>query len=76
MPFLLSQLIDLLIASYTGVSCGQRGIVRHEETEIIVLAVVTTSDFAMAPAKLLGFDLCPRLKALRIGIKYVHRNLG
>jgi TnpA family transposase len=41
------------------------GIIRHEEIEITQLAVDTHTDFAMALAKLLGFDLCPRLKALK-----------
>jgi hypothetical protein len=44
------------------------GIVRHEEIEITQLAVDTHghTDFAMALAKLLGFDLCPRLKRSKI----------
>ena len=43
------------------------GVVRHEEIGIAQLAVDTHgyTDFAMAMAKLLGFDLCPRLKALK-----------
>ncbi len=43
------------------------GVVRHEEIEIAQLAVDTHgyTDFAMALAKMLGFDLCPRLKALK-----------
>jgi TnpA family transposase len=43
------------------------GVVRHEALEIAQLAVDTHghTDFAMALAKLLGFDLCPRLKALK-----------
>ena len=43
------------------------GVVRHEELDISQLAVDTHghTDFAMALAKLLGFDLCPRLKALK-----------
>jgi TnpA family transposase len=43
------------------------GVVRHEELDITQLAVDTHghTDFAMALAKLLGFDLCPRLKALK-----------
>lgn len=43
------------------------GGVRHEELDITQLAVDTHghTDFAMALAKLLGFDLCPRLKALK-----------
>jgi TnpA family transposase len=41
--------------------------VRQEEFDIAQLAVDTHghTDFAMALAKLLGFDLCPRLKALK-----------
>jgi TnpA family transposase len=43
------------------------GVIRHEELDITQLAVDTHghTDFAMALAKLLGFDLCPRLKALK-----------
>jgi len=43
------------------------GVVRHEELDVAQLAVDTHghTDFAMALAKLLGFDLCPRLKALK-----------
>ncbi|MGB7989304.1 MAG: transposase, partial [Candidatus Methylophosphatis roskildensis] len=43
------------------------GVVRHESLEIAQLAVDTHghTDFAMALAKLLRFDLCPRLKALK-----------
>ena len=43
------------------------GVVRHEELDITQLAVDTHghTDFAMALAKLLGFDLCPRLKSLK-----------
>ncbi len=43
------------------------GVVRHEELDITQLAVDTHghTDFAMALAKLLGFDLCPRLMALK-----------
>jgi TnpA family transposase len=43
------------------------GLVRHEELDVTQLAVDTHghTDFAMALAKLLGFELCPRLKALK-----------
>jgi TnpA family transposase len=43
------------------------GVIRHEELDITLLAVDTHghTDFAMALSKLLGFDLCPRLKALK-----------
>ncbi len=43
------------------------GVVRDERIETSQLAVDTHgyTDFAMALAKLLGFDLCPRLKALK-----------
>jgi TnpA family transposase len=43
------------------------GVVRHEELNIAQLAVDTHghTDFAMALVKRLGFDLCPRLKALK-----------
>jgi TnpA family transposase len=43
------------------------GVIRQTELEIERLAVDTHgyTDFAMATAKLLGFDLCPRLKNLR-----------
>jgi TnpA family transposase len=43
------------------------GVIRDEELDITQLAVDTHghTDFAMSLAKLLGFDLCPRLKALK-----------
>jgi TnpA family transposase len=43
------------------------GVVRDDRLETSQLAVDTHgyTDFAMALAKLLGFDLCPRLKALK-----------
>lgn len=43
------------------------GVIRQQEIEIDRLAVDTHgyTDFAMGQAKLLGFDLCPRLKSLR-----------
>lgn len=43
------------------------GVVRDEHLETSQLAVDTHgyTDFAMCLAKLLGFDLCPRLKALK-----------
>jgi TnpA family transposase len=43
------------------------GVIRHERLETSQLAVDTHgyTDFAMALAKLLGFDLCPRLKELK-----------
>lgn len=42
------------------------GVVRHERIETSQLAVDTHgyTDFAMALARLLGFDLCPRLREL------------
>jgi TnpA family transposase len=43
------------------------GVVRHERVETTQLAVDTHgyTDFAMALARLLGFDLCPRLRELK-----------
>ena len=43
------------------------GVIRDERLETSLLAVDTHgyTDVAMAIAKLLGFDLCPRLKALK-----------
>lgn len=43
------------------------GVIRHERLETSQLAVDTHgyTDFAMALARLLGFDLCPRLKELK-----------
>ena len=43
------------------------GVVRDERLETSQLAVDTHgyTDFAMSLARLLGFDLCPRLKALK-----------
>jgi TnpA family transposase len=49
------------------------GVIRQTQVEIERLAVDTHgyTDFAMAIAKLLGFDLCPRLKNLRERRLYV-----
>jgi len=49
------------------------GVIRQTQTEIERLAVDTHgyTDFGMAIAKLLGFDLCPRLKNLRERKLYV-----
>jgi len=54
------------------------GVVRHEELDISQLAVDTHghTDFAMALAKLLGFDLCPRLKALKDRHLFLPRGTG
>ena len=43
------------------------GVIRQEKLEISQLAVDTHgyTDFAMALARMLGFDLCPRLKELK-----------
>ena len=43
------------------------GVVRQEQIDTAQLAVDTHgyTDFAMLLARLLGFDLCPRLKALK-----------
>ena len=44
------------------------GVVRQERVEVSQLAVDThglSTDFAMALSRLLGFDLCPRLRELR-----------
>lgn len=51
------------------------GVVRQERLDIAQLAVDTHgyTDFAMALARLLGFDLCPRLKALKQRRLYVPR---
>ena len=51
------------------------GVIRQEELNIAQLAVDTHghTDFAMALAKLLGFDLCPRLKALKDRHLYLPR---
>ena len=45
------------------------GVVCQERIETSQLAVDTRgyTDFAMALARLLGFDLCPRLKELKAG---------
>jgi len=54
------------------------GVIRHEELDISQLAVDTHghTDFAMALAKLLGFDLCPRLKALKDRHLFLPRGTG
>jgi TnpA family transposase len=51
------------------------GVVRQERIETSQLAVDTHgyTDFAMALARLLGFDLCPRLKELKQRRLYVPR---
>ena len=51
------------------------GVVRQERVETAQLAVDTHgyTDFAMALARLLGFDLCPRLKELKQRQLYVPR---
>ena len=51
------------------------GVVRHDKVETSQLAVDTHgyTDFAMMLARLLGFDLCPRLKELRQRQLYVPR---
>jgi TnpA family transposase len=51
------------------------GVVRQERIETTQLAVDTHgyTDFAMMLARLLGFDLCPRLKALKQRQLYVPR---
>lgn len=53
------------------------GVIRQEEIVIDRLAVDTHgyTDFAMGQAKLLGFDLCPRLKSLRDRKLYVPANV-
>jgi TnpA family transposase len=53
------------------------GVVRQERIETSQLAVDTHgyTDFAMALARLLGFDLCPRLKDLRPRQRYVPRGM-
>ena len=54
------------------------GVVRQERIETSQLAVGTHgyTDFAMALARLLGFDLCPRLKELKQRQLYVPRGMA
>jgi TnpA family transposase len=54
------------------------GVVRQERIETSQLAVDTHgyTDFAMALARLLGFDLCPRLKELKHRQLYVPRGMA
>jgi TnpA family transposase len=54
------------------------GVVRQERIETSQLAVDTHgyTDFAMALARLLGFDLCPRLKELKQRQLYVPREFA
>jgi TnpA family transposase len=54
------------------------GVVRQERIETSQLAVDTHgyTDFAMALARLLGFDLCPRLKELKQRQLYVPRGMA
>jgi TnpA family transposase len=53
------------------------GVVRHERIETAQLGVDTHgyTDFAMALARLLGFDLCPRLKELKQRQLYVPQDM-
>jgi hypothetical protein len=53
------------------------GVVRQERVETSQLAVDTHgyTDFAMALARLLGFDLCPRLKELKQRHLFVPRGM-
>jgi TnpA family transposase len=54
------------------------GVIRQERIETSQLAVDTHgySDFAMALARLLGFDLCPRLKELKQRHLYLPRGMA
>jgi TnpA family transposase len=54
------------------------GVVRQERIEISQLGVDTHgyTDFAMALARLLGFDLCPRLRELKQRHLYVPRGMA
>ncbi len=55
------------------------GVVRQSAAELVERLAVDThgyTDFAMAMAKLLGFDLCPRLKDLRDRRLHIPRELG
>jgi len=54
------------------------GVVRQERIETSQLAVDSHghTDFAMALARLLGFDLCPRLKDLKQRQMFVPRGMG
>src|SRR3546814_4669201 len=53
------------------------GALRHEQVELTRLAVDTHghTHFAMALAKLVGFDLCPRLAGLSTRKLYLPRGL-
>jgi hypothetical protein len=55
-----------LVLNERQAGAALEGAIRQEEIEIESLAVDTHgwTDFAMAQAKLLGFDLCPRLRRL------------
>jgi TnpA family transposase len=52
------------------------GVIRQEKLETSQLAVDTHgyTDFAMSHARLLGFDLCPRLKELKQRHLFVPRH--
>jgi TnpA family transposase len=54
------------------------GVIRQERPETSQLAVDTHgyTDFAMALARLLGFDLCPRLKELKQRHLYLPRHMA
>lgn len=53
------------------------GVIRQERIETSQLAVDTHgfTDFEMAPSRLLGFDLCPRLKELKQRHLFVPRGM-
>lgn len=55
----------LVLNEQRGAGTTIEGVMRHEELEIAQLDVATHgyTEFAIALAKLLGFDLCSRLKA-------------
>ena len=58
---------QLIMLNERQVGAAIEGVVRHEALETAQLAVDTHgyTDFAMTLARMLGFDLCPRLKNLK-----------
>src|SRR3546814_5129008 len=62
---------EMRISDWSSDVCSSdlaiEGVIRQEKLETSQLAVDTHgyTDFAMSHARLLGFDLCPRLKELK-----------
>src|SRR3546814_5130130 len=73
---------EMRISDWSSDVCSSdlaiEGVIRQEKLETSQLAVDTHgyTDFAMSHARLLGFDLCPRLKELKQRHLFVPREIG